>query len=83
MYNSCGYGRIKARRRLPKVRDLLAWKPEARGRGDSLAVMEAAAPLATLVLGRADCDSSENDGLRISFAGGATGGAGIAWSQRA
>ena len=29
MYNSCGYGRIEARRRLSKVRDLLAWKPEA------------------------------------------------------
>jgi hypothetical protein len=29
MCNSCGYGRIEARRRLPKVRDLLAWKPEA------------------------------------------------------
>ena len=43
--------------------------------------MEAAAPLPTPVLRRADCVSSESDGLRISFDGGSTGGAGIACSQ--
>jgi predicted nucleic acid-binding protein len=47
-----------------EVRDLLAWKPVAV----DLAILElswelrAAAPLPTLVLGRADCVSSESDG---------------------